>query len=617
MSEQREMTTLFENLSRLQVSEAVIQDLLGRQPQGVDVRVNADGQPYLGIGGKSVYPEIQTLQTVAREAAALVQDAETDLVVFFGLGLGLHLEFFRKFTNAPIIVFEPDLDVIGAVLGKIPMQLDRVTLVTNTGHLVELVQVILDQAPRGMLAGALPGWVQHKPVAFGQFKDAIQQASRKVELDRKTRVAFSAQWISHMADNLLQYGQMPDLKALGEYFAGKPAILVGAGPSLDGSLESLRKAKGRALICAVHSAAMPLIRAGIYPDLVVIIEGQNLVKYFEGLNDLDRVILVPSVQTHPLHLECGFGSFMGISMEGNVVADWMQKAFGVRPLPSASSVSCVSFSMLHALGCNPLVLVGMDNALTDNRTHARESIQGTMRGVQQLENGRMSFVSGGGETGELNTHEVVAWGGEGSVLARPVYTTYRHWFEGVSQTWASARTLINATEGGARIYGFQELSLDDVINQFCQSELPAESLIRELLDNAVPFDLKALALAVEDELGTIRQAAEVAEKADQKAGKVLGLLASGNFSAVQPSLDGLGELEKRLQEITKKTRLLNTLVGFRAKELSMDQSVPKEKVAATIYSVRQSRKITKLVVEGAEELSARFKPVVESLRDQN
>lgn len=616
LKEQTELNILSENLAQLQVSENEAAALQQHQSQHVEVRVSASGQPYLGVLGVSVYPENDTLKRVAMEAASLVQGKETDLVVFFGLGLGLHLEFMRKFTDAPIIVFEPDFDVIREVLEKIPLQLDRVTLVTNSGRLVQRVQMILDHAAKGMLAGALPGWVQQRPEALEHFKDALQQAGRKVELDRKTRAAYSAEWVNHIAKNLPFYARMPVLNSLARKFEGKPAILVGAGPSLDGSLEGLRKAKGHALICAVHTATKPLIKAGIIPDLVVIIESQKLLNYFEGLEDLDRITFVPSVQTHPLHLELEFGHFMGLSMEGNAVADWMQEAFDVEPLPASSSVSGVSFSMLHALGCNPLVLVGMDCALTDNRTHASQSVQGTIRMGKKLKEGRFSFVADGGDEGEFNTHEVVAWGGEGKILARPVYTTYRHWFEGVAQTWAAGRTLINATEGGARIHGFLEQSLAEALDQHCQVEFSPEAVIHAALDNAEPLDQEAFAQVVDKELDTIAHAVQVAEMADKKAGKALGMLAAGNLTAVQPVLDELSVYEKKLQEITQKTRLLNTLVGHRAQELTLDSPAPKEKVAATMHSVRQSQKITKLVREGSTDLLGKFRPVVAALRAQ-
>ncbi len=616
MRDQKELTTLLENLVRLQVPEAATAALLKHQPQHVEVGVSASGMPYLGVHGASVYPENDTLKRVAMEAASLVQGKETDLVVFFGLGLGLHLEFLRKFTDAPIIVFEPELDVIKVVLSKIPLQLERVTLVNNYGHLVEMVQAILEHAPQGMLAGALPAWAQQHPHDLEKFKEALQQATRKVALDRNTRAEYSAEWVNHMAINLPLFARMPDLKSLGDQFANKPALLVGAGPSLDGSLEYLRQAKGRALICAVHSSLMPLVRAGVVPDLVVIIESQNLVHYFKGLEYLDRITLASSAQTNPLHLEFEFGHFLSVSMEGTAAADWMQQAFETKPLPASSSVSAVSFSLLHTLGCNPLVLVGMDCALTGNRTHAEQSVQGILRVDEQVGEGRVAFSANDGTFGEFNTHEVVAWGGEGTVSARPVYTTYRHWFEGVSQTWAADRTLINATEGGARIHGFQEMSLADVLQQYCLAELPAEKIIHDALGNAEPLDRNILAQTIENELDYIGQAGDVAANTDQRAEEALGMLAAGNLESVQPVLDELAALEKQLQEVTKKTRLLNTLVGHRANELSMDSAVPQEKVAATIYSVSQSQKITHLVMEGSANLLGQFKPVVEALRDQ-
>ncbi len=164
--------TLVDNLIRLKVPKDSIEGLTQRESQGVEVRVLDDGQPFLRAHGQSVYPELNTLSTVASQAAGLLKGNEADLVVFFGLGLGLHLEFIRKLTNVPIIVFEPDPDLIVTVLGKIPLNIDGVTLVTDISQLGGLVQTSLGWITAKMVVGALPSWMQQNSSAFEEFRSA-------------------------------------------------------------------------------------------------------------------------------------------------------------------------------------------------------------------------------------------------------------------------------------------------------------------------------------------------------------------------------------------------------------------------------------------------------------
>ncbi len=614
--DQKSNNVLQENLTRLQVSDTSVEELLERNGSGVEVGVTANGQPLLRVQGQSVYQEAETLAVVARESAGLLQGKEADLVVFFGLGLGLHLEFLRRRTQAPIIVFEPDLDVVAAVLGQIPLMLENVELVTSISHLGELVQNHLGHSPCNMVAGFLPVWAQQQGPAFEAFQGTLQQAVKKVHSDRLTRTIFSAEWINNMAGNLPFLVSHKHFAVLGRRFEGKPAILVGAGPSLDRNLADLARAKDRALILAVHSAVVPLSRAGIIPDLVIILEGQKLDHYFKDVPELDQVVLVPSPQTHPVHLELGFKDFLGMTHEGNAAADWLQQAYGETPLKSGGSVACAAFSLLHELGCDPIVLVGMDTAYTDDRGHAKNNEIGCCQVVYDAEERTMTTKCRRDlhEPVTYPVQEVLGWGGGQKVFTRSVLTGFRNWFEAAVCSWADDRRVINATEGGARFEGFQEMTLARVLDEYCKAPLPAADEISAALAQAPSRDPGPLIRTVRQELGAILRAKEAAMKVGDAAIKAIRKLKLGQIQTVQPLLDKLGIHEKELRDATKTTRLLNTMVGHRAQDLA-DVKATGDKVAMTIHSIEQSRRISNLVTEGAEELLALFEPGLSALEN--
>jgi hypothetical protein len=113
-----------------------------------------------------------------------------------------------------------------------------------------------------------------------------------------------------------------------------------------------------------------LARYGIVPELVVVIEANDVSGHFAGVPHLDRMTLLPGPLGHPAHFAVPVGARLAVALGGSVPGDWLQRARGCRQLASGGSVACVAFSALHLLGCDPLVLVGMDLALTDGRTHA-------------------------------------------------------------------------------------------------------------------------------------------------------------------------------------------------------------------------------------------------------
>jgi len=585
-------STLAFNLDRLNVGGALRRQLESFEPQGVAWEIKPDGNPTLIINQQYVYQPDNAVAHVAREINVFLENHDPDLVVFFGLGLGLHLQFLRLKTKKPILIFEPSLDVLASVLPEIRLDVEDVTLITNTGHLSEAAGEVVSQAKSKMAVGAIIPYRTIFPNAFERFRTALQQVFTNIELHHTTRAEFSTDWVKQMGTNLPHLISSAPLHGIGNVFEGKPGILVGAGPSLDTNME------GRGLICAVHTAVMPLARAGIVPDIVVLLESQHLDHYFHEVQNLDQIILAPAPHTYPTHLNLGFKGILTISIADQPMADWFEDAYDIAPLKSGGSVACTAFSILHKLKCEPIVLVGMDTAFTNNRTHAGDAQTGCCRVKKDPDKNTMSFtyLDKRQEDGHWDAQTVPAWGGDGTVLTRPAFSAFRHWFESAGQTWASDRTLINATEGGARFQGFPEMRLADFLEQYAPDQLPITSWLDKGLESKSLLAPEPLCDEIRKEINIITEAIEVARIAEAKAGIALDMLHSRQLGTLQPILDKLAKNEASLQKLTLQTRLLNTMVGYRAMALSAEKPAGNDKVSMTIHSVEKSREISRLII---------------------
>ena len=69
--------------------------------------------------------------------------------------------------------------------------------------------------------------------------------------------------------NLIHVADAPDIGELSGAYEDVPFVLVGAGPSLDESIDFIKKIKDKAIIVASNSPFRKLINAGIEPHLVV------------------------------------------------------------------------------------------------------------------------------------------------------------------------------------------------------------------------------------------------------------------------------------------------------------------------------------------------------------
>jgi len=602
------------NLDVLQVAGRAARQIQSRAPTGCRLELPSGDQPRLLFHDQSIYAGPEPLVTAAAQAQELVAGKNPDLVVFFGFGLGLHLDGIRRLTAVPIIVFEPSLDLAAFVLDRVTVTLPDIHLVTDADSFSDLLGSLLDGGRDNVLAGAIPAYTELFPTQFDQFREAATGCLHDRRVAAATQERFAVEWVSNLAANLPFLARHKSLSCLGRQFADKPAIIVGAGPSLDRNFSALAQAQGRALIIAVHTAVIPLSREGITPDLVVILEGQKLDHFFAGVTDLSQMVLLPGAQTHPAHLGLGFKDFLGIPVEGNAAADWLQKAFGEEPLKVGGSVACAAFSIAHVLGCDPLVCVGMDLSYSDGRSHALGTDLGCCDAVTDEEHGitRTHCRVGYHRDLEYATTMVPAWGGQGRVATRSNLTTFRHWFEAAARSWLAGHRLLNANGAGARIRGFDEIPLSAAVSGFDAEPVPAAVVIEQAMARAEYSDPAPFHAVVREEMGVIGQAMNTAEVAADLAERASELLRRGETGSVQPLLDALARQEQRLQDLSRRTRLLNTLVGVRARGLAAGKAAGDD-VARTLYSLDQSRTISALVLEGGGELRRLFEPVLDNL----
>ena len=605
--------TLAGNLARLHAPPVLARQLAELPAGDVILEAGDPQRPRLTAGGRDLHHPDAPVEQAAREIAGFLADRQPDVVVFFGLGMGLHASFLEQQTDVPVLIYEPRLEVLAEVLPRIHMDLERATLVTNPGHLVEATVPHLSATRHEVAAGAIPAYRELFPADFEDFREALNQALKRIEIDQNTKALFADHWVDHLRDNLPILARSPLVAAMPPVFAGRPGILVGAGPSLDDNIEELKRVADGGLICAVHTAVQPLAKLGIVPHLATILEGHKLDYFFTDVPELDRIYLAADHHTHPCHLELGFKGLLPLNLAGRSVSDWTEQAHGLAPLPSGGSVACAAFSVLHHLGCDPIILVGMDAAFTHGRTHSLHSEAGCCRVDYDPETRAISYtyLDGRKQDGRWAGAEVTAWGGQGTVPTRSVYSSFRFWFEAAGQTWAGDRQLINATEGGARFQGFREMSLAEALAAHCPQPFGAADLLERTVRETPARDISSLGRVLARELEVVGAADQAAAQVLETGERVLKLLRGRQLDRVQPLLDRLSRSEKTLQEQTLKTRLLNSLIGHKVMALSRRPAPAQDTVSRTIHSVELSLEIAGLVRDGGRDLLEKFAPLAE------
>ncbi|MCA9672433.1 MAG: DUF115 domain-containing protein [Myxococcales bacterium] len=419
--------------------------------------------------------------------AEQVASAPADVIVVFGLGA--HVEVLAATSGATVIAFPARGESLSAApLGGSGAALDPYRIADEDGTPpvltvgnVAALRRLLAEALRPRQCLRVVGWpeaMMRDPAGYRAMFEAAQRGVALATTTQRTLDVRLERWIGHTFCNLPWVVGRHGIADLAPALAGWPAIIVGAGPSLDRNVRQLRRASSRARIIAVNSAVGALERAGVRADLIVSVELLDVSEQLRGLSlnaDVPRAL---SLSAHPaLHRTRDAEVYPFFEQVEHFAP--LAEAAGLLPtVPSGGSVASSALALAFQLGAGPLIFVGQDLAYSGERPYARGTSFDEMRvvvddvhGAAHLSNLDVKRRIGASVPEADTTREHVAlervraWGQD---TAASVWSTHEfNYFRYTLESWA-ARTppgvLYNATEGGAHIEGFVERPLAEVLD---------------------------------------------------------------------------------------------------------------------------------------------------------
>jgi len=255
----------------------------------------------------------------------------------------------------------------------------------------------------------------------------------------------------HILDNMPVIINNPKIGLKGKV----PAICVAAGPSLNKNMHLLKKAKGKALIICADTVAEKLVKEGIIPDVISVLEREEVVYdyFFKDKVYPDSTLLVGGSVIYPPI----FQEFKGPKLTAfrkptcleKYISQWVKADYA---FDLGASVAHMNTGLAEELGCDPIILIGQDLSFGNNgQTHADGTIYDGKK-VDTSENiEELLWIDG------INGEKV---------LTKPIWKYFLEWFE--QKIALSSRTYINATEGGANIRGTVVKTLEEAISELCR-----------------------------------------------------------------------------------------------------------------------------------------------------
>lgn len=174
--------------------------------------------------------------------------------------------------------------------------------------------------------------------------------------------------------NLIEIDKASYVQEFIHSFEGIPAIICGAGPSLNNELSLLKDLENKALIFAAGSALNVLSFHGV--------EAQFSSRLDPTLTQKSRLLSHSGFETPFFYVNRfsheGFNLSHGKPLlikwsDIYQTANWFEEKLGLKPMPDfETGISSANFALeiAYQLGCRPLILLGMDLCYSDEKVYA-------------------------------------------------------------------------------------------------------------------------------------------------------------------------------------------------------------------------------------------------------
>lgn len=493
-----------------------------------------------------------------------------------GFGDGRSIEALAQTLDETmtLIVYEPSV----AIFQKTLETFDYTELLKkkNVYLIVESENMLQDYLESGinfnnirmLRLGILPNYDSIYPKECKHMLETMIYFMNKTKIYRNTIYDFREEFAAHALSNMYDYLWQTDTHYLKERLAEEdlsdvPAIIVAAGPSLNKNVQELKRAKGKALILVVDAALRAVVNAGITPDLGMTVDARVADRFFEGIDISTFPFVFEAVSREEIvkrHTGKHFYDEFPCNMFAKAVIE--RKGYVLDDILTGGSISTSAFSLVKALGFKKIVFIGQDLAFTGGQSY----------------NSGLKMDEKENEQHQKKRVIVQVEGNDGTMLDTDYQMDmYRKWIENEILKLPEDITVINATEGGAKIEGAKVMTLKEVIDS-CTKEIDFEKLLQEVplafsekerqdIINEIKEEPKRL----EEVKENIKKATEVAEQLEQAS-------KDGNVEEQKKLLTEFGNLNEEIQKEPVQDLLLyyNSEIEFSIGDdvLSADLTIP-------------------------------------------
>ncbi len=421
-----------------------------------------------------------------KEAYQLVKGLtvkEDYIFIFIGIGLGYHLELFmRMYPNAEkttVIAIEKSVEAF-----TIFTRWRDISFLKNTRLFVDESPEVIESFFQRLNPLSFKGYrIIRLRGAFTFFPDYYEKVetyfknllSGKLS-DLLTRFAFENLWMKNIVENIASLSGKRSIRALKNCIRDKPVLIIAAGPSLYYQLKSIIRISRKMHVIAVDTAVGPLIKSGIFPDIIVTLDAQyfNLLDFYPIHMDqynYEKTILITDIVTYPRILKYWKGElFFSATAESqggkhpliNILCNFFND---IDFLDCGGSVATTAIECALYMGASPVFITGLDLSYTMYMTHINSSalyshFYTLSSRLKTVQSSMLDLI----RKKEIQKIDGIK---ESSVITDFVFINYLKWFMHKSSYY---QKVFNVTHMGAAIPNLIHLDFDEMSKVYSKEE---------------------------------------------------------------------------------------------------------------------------------------------------
>ena len=437
----------------------------------------------------------------------LPHNSPNSIHLIYGLGLGYLYDVFAQNTNSTIIVFEPDIELLRFVFEAVDFSENfkktRTFIVTNIAEFEAIFQSIFRYKTKLSLS-TLNYHIQYQSSVLNLVKEEVHKKFGLISHNYQFQVNKIYDFLAYIIKDIKLKTDADLITKYPNVLKDKPAIIVSAGPSLAQNIEILKKYKDNAVIFCVGTALKTLLKNGITPDFLNVIEKTNTSIHF-NVPETKDMMLVAEAYTNQSTFNKEFKRKFVTASEETGATRWFLEKIG-EPLINFETKGTVAYHALFTakyLGCNPIILIGQDLAYSNGDCYAKgsefedlkcifeEETQKYVIKPLNYEKFRDSYYHSQNDDvnnkdiwlrkalEKFNKDLVTVTGQNGEKLpTSAVYSLFIEYLKDFARRNNDKLTLINSSIGGAQIDGFEVKTLEKAITENANKALDKKELFK-------------------------------------------------------------------------------------------------------------------------------------------